>query len=504
MRPMSEARSVRISVTLRNQLKVLARMLSTQQLRRVTIVGLLEEGIDNLFQTPLEDLVRWAKEKQNLVSPGEESISTRIDAARAEKIGLLAATIQEQSHASIMIVDLTEEVGRRVISRFKQEETNPLLPIDSDQEQSLTKKKERIGVNKHSNGISNTNEANGPDKATQNILLTAMIVIMVYNRKGGVGKTSVAGNLAALLAALGFNVALVDGDDQTNISKLDSRQKAPASLTNVIMETRMGVTVHPPVPLLNAMVQVRKRLWLIPADSTLTTANDHIGSRDEHEILVERIAGLRGTLKNPPPWEERFPWLNKPTVTISSFQLEQTTEEEYLTLPEYLDFVFFDTPPADNHLTTSMMLASDKILVPVEMDQFSADGLQKVLMGIKRRFRYRTHKAEIIGVLPNKVLHQAGDTLTMDFLESVWRHFPELARPPIHHDLTVKNAWAYGQTALEYAREYSRESRGTRELCALALELVGYEGDMAGLTNCEICEAAVIRAQQTTPVEEEA
>ncbi|MGH2510880.1 MAG: ParA family protein, partial [Ktedonobacteraceae bacterium] len=247
-----------------------------------------------------------------------------------------------------------------------------------------------------------------------------------------------------------------------------------------------------------AMVQVRKRLWLISSDSTLTTANDHIGSKDEQEALFDRVLELRGMLAEPPSWQERFSWLHKPIVTISSFHLEPTTDEEYRTLPDYLDFVFFDTPPADNHLTTSMMLASDKILVPVEMDQFSADGLQKVLEGIKRRFRHRSHKAEIVGVLPNKVLHQSGDTLTMDFLESVWHHFATLARPPIHHDLAIKNAWAYGQTALEY----SRDSRGTRELCALALELVGYEGDMAGISNCEICEAAIIRAGQPIPAEE--
>jgi chromosome partitioning protein len=490
---MNDVRSVRISVFLRNQLKVLARRLSIQQSQRVTIVGLLEEGIDELFRTPLNDLVRWAKEKPNLVSFSVESIPIRVDAVRAEKIGLLAATIQEKSHVPVMIVDLTEEVGRRVINRFKG--MGSPVPFDSDREQSLSEKKESVEVNERSKDVSRAKRVN---EEAQDSVTPGPAVIMVYNRKGGVGKTSVAGNLAASLAALGFNVAIVDGDDQTNISRLDTRKKARAYLTNVIMETRMGATLYPPAPLLDAMVQVRKRLWLVPSDSSLTTANDHIGSKDEHEILVDRIAGLRGSLKNPPPWRKRFPWFNKPLVTISSFQLEATTEEEYLTAPEYLDFLFFDTPPADNHLTTSMMLASDKILVPVEMDQFSADGLEKVLQGIRKRFHYRTHRAEIIGVLPNKVLHQASDSLTTDFLESVWHHFPELARAPIHHDLTIKNAWAYNQTALEY----SRDSRGTRELCALALELVGYEGDMAGLTNCEICEAAVVRSQAPVPVEE--
>lgn len=320
---------------------------------------------------------------------------------------------------------------------------------------------------------------------------------MIYNRKGGVGKTSIAGNLAADLAALGFNVAIIDGDDQRNVSSLDERNKASASLSNVILPSKLGVTEHLPVPLLKAMVQVRKRLWLIPADSMLSVASDHIGSKDEQEVLADRIADLRESLP-PPPWKNRFAWLHKPMLTISSFQLEPTTDEEYLTPPRYLDFVFWDSPPAENHLTTAMMLASDKIIVPVEMDKFSADGLRQVLDGIRRRFRHRAHKAEIVGVLPNKVFHQAGDILTMDFLESVFRHFPDLARDPIHHDLTIKNAWSYGQTALEY----DRDTRGTRELCSLALELVGYQGSMAGVQDCEICAAAMDRAAIPAVAEE--
>lgn len=332
--------------------------------------------------------------------------------------------------------------------------------------------------------------------SAEEAIAATFIVLMVYNRKGGVGKTVIASALASLLAALGFYVAIADGDDQENVSSLDDRNQAPASLSNVIMQTRMGATTHPTVPLRSAMVQIRKRLWLIHADPFLGTASDHIGNNDEQDILTDRIDELRKMLAPPSPWKARFPWLNKPKVDIGAFQLEKTTDEEYLTPPPFLDFFFWDTPPAANHLTTSMMLASDKILVPVEMDQFSADGLQKVINGITHRFRHRARKAEIIGVLPNKILHQPGDTITTDFLESVFRHFPEYARPPIHHDLTLKNAWAYHQTPLEY----NRDSRGIRELCALALELVGYEGDMAGVPACEICENTVARSLTATSI----
>src|SRR5258708_18547432 len=143
---MSEAHSsVRISVGLRNQLKVIARKLSAQRLNRVTIVGLLEEGIDDLFRLPLEELVQWAKEGRRSSSVSEESIPIRIDSERADKIGLLAATIQEQSNVQLIIVDLTEEPEPRIISHFKQEELNGLTVHDKTREQSPIQQKERLG-----------------------------------------------------------------------------------------------------------------------------------------------------------------------------------------------------------------------------------------------------------------------------------------------------------------------------------------------------------------------
>ncbi|MGH2510956.1 MAG: ParA family protein, partial [Ktedonobacteraceae bacterium] len=253
---MNEVRSsVRISISLRNQLKVLAKELSTQQFNRVTIVGLLEEGIDSLLRLPLEEWVRWAKEERKPISVGEESIPIRIDAERANKIGLLAATIQQQSHVPMMIVDLTEEAGRRVISQIKKAELNVLIAHDPVSKQFLYEKQE-----KYSTGSIPATQMKGSamseEEKTQATYLATFVVIMVYNRKGGVGKTSVAGNLAAILAALGFHVAIIDGDDQTNVSRLDDKKRAPASLTNVIMETRLGSQTSPAVSMRDAMVQV--------------------------------------------------------------------------------------------------------------------------------------------------------------------------------------------------------------------------------------------------------
>lgn len=308
---------------------------------------------------------------------------------------------------------------------------------------------------------------------------------MVNNRKGGVGKTSITVQIAANWAALGFNVAIADGDDQANATSLAlPRREFPATLTDVVIKE---------TPLVQAMRQVRKRLWIIPADEGLREAASYIDAHQDFDIIVDRITELRETLPPPPP-RNHLPWWNKPTININAFKLEETTDAEFVTPPPYLDFLLFDSPPQENDLTISMIYASDKILIPIEMDQFSVDGLAKLVNSIARRFRPRIKKVEIVGILPNKILHKPGNPVPMDFLESVWKHFPQLARRPIHHDDTIPVAQAYHKVALEM----NRDSRASRELCALALELVGYEGDMAGVTICDICTEAVARAQEAS------
>jgi len=310
-----------------------------------------------------------------------------------------------------------------------------------------------------------------------------MEAYMVNNRKGGVGKTSLTEQITAILAALGFNVAVVDGDDQANATSLAlPRRDFPSTLTDVIVRGK---------PLIAAMRQVRRRLWIVPADEDLKQAASWIDSKQDYDIVSDRVADLREALPPPPP-RDRLPWWYKPTINISAFQLEETTDEEFVTPPPYLDFLFFDSPPQENDLTISMIYASDKILVPVEMDQFSIDGLARLLNSILKRFRHRERKVQIVGILPNKILHKPGNPVPMDFLESIWKHFPLLARRPIHHDDAIPVSQAYHKVALEV----NRDSRATRELCALALELIGYEGDMAGVPICDICDAAVERAQK--------
>ena len=59
-----------------------------------------------------------------------------------------------------------------------------------------------------------------------------MIKLALVSTKGGVGKTTLAANLGALLADMGLRVLLIDADEKPSLSKFfPLRFQAPHGLT---------------------------------------------------------------------------------------------------------------------------------------------------------------------------------------------------------------------------------------------------------------------------------
>lgn len=310
--------------------------------------------------------------------------------------------------------------------------------------------------------------------------------IILNNQKGGVGKTTLTAWIASILAALGFLVAVVDGDSQENLSKLAyprpyGGEGHDVTLTQVVTQGKS---------LVDAMVQVRKNLWLVPADPFLEEAAMRITRLKNPNLIVERLAQMKRELASPPPYTKRISWWEKPALNLSQFRQESTSDEEYRTKPPFLDFIFFDSPPHVDALTDAMLRAA-RALIPINMDSFSVEGLQKRVEYVESTFGPDGQQLEIIGILPNEIAHKPGNRIPLDFLADVWRYFPQLARRPIHADDALKDAWAYNMTLLEYAQQYAPKSRGTMEVAKLALEISGWPGKLTGLKYCKFCSNAV-------------
>jgi cellulose biosynthesis protein BcsQ len=316
--------------------------------------------------------------------------------------------------------------------------------------------------------------------------------IICNNRKGGVGKTTLISWIAADLAAFGFKVAIVDGDSQENATKLTyprpyEGETHAVTFTQVVTQGKSFV---------DAMVQVRKNLWVVPADPFLEEAALRINKLKNPYLIAERVAQMKAQLAKPTPYEERLWWWKKASINLNQFKQEPTTDEEYTTKPPYLDFLFFDSPPNEDPLTDAMLRAA-RVIIPINMDQFSVEGLRKRVDYVESTLGPNEQPIEIIGILPNEIVHKPGNTVPLEFLADVWRNFPNHARRPIHADDALKDAWAYNMTILEYGQAYSPKSRGMLEVAKLALEIAGWPGKLAGLKFCRFCANAVgsVRAE---------
>jgi len=308
-----------------------------------------------------------------------------------------------------------------------------------------------------------------------------MRVISIYNKKGGTGKTSLATSLASALAMLGYQVGLIDGDEQANTSALirPHRYSKP-TLTQVVCDD---------VPLIQAMYQARTNLWVIPADMYLSRAVERINANAEFHLLSEHVDTLRSTLAESSVLPQ-LPWWKKPEIRLRDFRIERPKPEDFRTPPTSLDFLILDNPPNPNALTWAMLYACTELLVPVELEEYAFQGLAQMFEDVARRFKKQQQQIKISGIVPFNVMHQRG--MTIDYLSSVWRAFPAFVRHSIHTDATIPTSQGNQETIYET----SRSSRAAKEIFALALQLVEYPGHLAGFDQCDHCTAARARAQK--------
>ena len=191
---------------------------------------------------------------------------------------------------------------------------------------------------------------------------------VVFNRKGGVGKSSIVCNLAAVSAARGQRTLIVDLDPQANASHYllgPDASEAKPNLTGFfeellrfhLVDSESETWVHP-TPFEN--------LEIIPADRGLAELQTKLESR-------YKIYKLRKLLD----------------------ELNQ------------FDAIYLDTPPALNFFTPSALLAADTCIIPFDCDEFSRRALYQ-LIGTVREIR-EDHNAEldVSGVVVNLFQNRA-------------------------------------------------------------------------------------------------
>lgn len=178
--------------------------------------------------------------------------------------------------------------------------------------------------------------------------------ISIVNQKGGVGKTTLSFHLGGALAALGFQVLVVDCDSQGSLSATLSpdHEKLPHSVADIFSGSDVPTKdVIRPMAIPN--------LYVIPADERL----DKFDRTAEYE--------------------------NDPLVHALADAL---TEVEAA-----FDFLLFDCPPRRSLTTFATLVAADEVIVPVECDVLSLYGIVKLQQKVDEARQRLNPRVSILG-----------------------------------------------------------------------------------------------------------
>ena len=187
---------------------------------------------------------------------------------------------------------------------------------------------------------------------------------VVFNQKGGVGKSSIACNLAAVSAAEGHRTLLIDLDAQGNSTHYLTGltgDEVPVGIADFFKQT------------LSSGPFAKK------------------GKVDIYETPFDNLHVVTATaeLADLQPKLEAKHKINK---------LRKLLDE----LAEDYDRIYLDTPPALNFYTVSAMIAADRCLIPFDCDSFSRQALYGLLREIEEIKEDHNEDLEVEGIVVNQ------------------------------------------------------------------------------------------------------
>lgn len=156
--------------------------------------------------------------------------------------------------------------------------------------------------------------------------------------KGGVGKTSLCFNIATRAAQYGAKVLAVDMDMQAHLTM--------AILGDNDTHAMVWHNILKGEPIQNVIKEVHPHLHLIPSHLD-NSYLDKVISQSNKVIYTKYVSDHLETIKNN------------------------------------YDLILLDCAPALSHINTAIAISSSRILIPVNPDLFSFDGLEKTLSELK-------------------------------------------------------------------------------------------------------------------------
>ena len=189
------------------------------------------------------------------------------------------------------------------------------------------------------------------------------MIRVVFNQKGGVGKSSIASNLAAISADQGYSTLLIDLDPQCNTSQYILGDELP-EMENTVADF-------------------------------FSKSLRYKGKNDHNQYITESEIPNLHIISAHPELAELQSRLESRYKIYKLRDLLQSLSEDY-------DRIYIDTPPAFNFYTLSALIGANSVLIPFDCDDFSRRALYALIENLEETRDDHNDELMLEGIVVNQ------------------------------------------------------------------------------------------------------
>ena len=241
--------------------------------------------------------------------------------------------------------------------------------------------------------------------------------VAVINQKGGTGKTTTTINLGSALSKLGRKVLLVDLDPQSNLSYSLAVANPDATLADVFQGNKK----------ISDILVEKDGLWIAPGSNELVDIEiSLVQEKDRESFLKTILAEAKG-----------------------------------------FDIILIDCPPSLSVLTLNALTAAQEVLIPLQMEVLTLQGLDQIMNTVARVRKAFNPKLKIKGIVV--VMFDVRRKLSQEVLEYLHENVKEkIFYSQIRMNVKLAEAPSFGKSVLDY----DTSSNGAKDYKALAEEFL--------------------------------
>jgi len=243
------------------------------------------------------------------------------------------------------------------------------------------------------------------------------MIIAVANQKGGVGKSTTVVNLAAAFA-LKAAWARPENPDKILVLDMDPQCNTVITLAGGVFSDS-GIET-PDVSLADFLGFRTAE----PIMSVVKTSHLPVRGAGNLQFVFSTSASMKA-IRNE---------LAGSGAADAGFRLVDVLEEIRAIYP----YIFIDTGPAEDWLTTNALAAATHVILPIEPAGFSIQGIEENFVYIEKIKKHMNPGLKVLGILPSRF--HTTYTTQQDIVEFVDKRYADLILPVVAERSSIYDA----------------------------------------------------------------